>query len=371
MNTRRGSTSYFLIAAFLIGTIVGGIVVYAFASQEITGLRNDVAKLSGVVSDLSGFQNVVNETVNVYQNGTALSKIYSQVKDSIVLVLGQVTSGYVLGSGFAYNASGTMVIVTNNHVVNGTSDLSVTFSDGEGYAATVLGTDPYSDLAVLSVNAPQAEFLPLSVVSSADVNVGDSVIAVGNPYGLIDSATMGIVSGTGRTMTESQTGNVVIANVIQMSAPINPGNSGGPLLNYLGNVIGITTATVSGSDALGFAIPSDTILKEVESLALTGSYLDHSDLGAVYVDNDYLNAQQLGTTTTWGAVITDITPGGPADGILNIDDVIMSANGTRIQGGDELAAYLNLNTLPGDSLDVGLIRQGTGMTTPIILGRLD
>ncbi len=360
-----------MVAALLIGAVIGGIGVYAVASQQINSLRSDVSKLSGVVSDLSGFQNVVNETVNVYQNGTALSRIYDQVKDSIVLVLGQTQGAYVLGTGFVYNASGAMVILTNNHVVNGTGDLSVTFSDGQAYSATVLGTDPYADLAVLSAgNAPQSEFLPLTVTSSSGVNVGDLVIAVGNPYGLIDSATMGIVSGIGRTITESQTGNVLIANVIQTSAPINPGNSGGPLLNYVGSVVGITTATVSGSDALGFAIPSDTLLKEVEALVTTGSYTDHSDLGAGYVDNDFLNAQQIGATITWGAVVTDVTSGGPSDGLLRINDIITSANGTRIQGEDELATFLQTQTFPGDSVELAVNRQGSSINVLVVLGRL-
>ena len=130
----------------------------------------------------------------------------------------------------------------------------------------MLGSDPYSDLAVLSTSAPQSELVPITIVSSSSLQVGDPVIAVGSPYGLSGSMTTGIVSALGRTITEDTTNGYDIADIIQTSAPINPGNSGGPLLNYQGQVIGINTATIGTSEGaaqgIGFAIPSDTILKK-------------------------------------------------------------------------------------------------------------
>ena len=180
------------------------------------------------------------------------------------------------------------VVLTNYHVVQGTTGLSVTFSDGNGYSATVLGTDPYSDLAVVSVNnAPASEFKPVTIVSSSTLSVGEPVIAIGNPYGLVGSLTTGAVSALGRTITEDTAGGYAIANIIQTSTPINPGNSGGPLLNAVGNVVGITAAIVSNSQGLGFAIPSDTILSEISALITTGSYHGHSYLGVTGQDMDY------------------------------------------------------------------------------------
>ena len=163
--------------------------------------------------------------------------------------------------------AGRTVVLTNYHVVKGTTGLSVTFSDGNGYSATVLGTDPYSDLAVVSVNMHLHQSLNhLTIVSSSTLAVGESVIAIGNPYGLVGSLTTGAVSAMGRTITEmTSAGNYAIANIIQTSTPINPGNSGGPLLNAVGNVVGITAAIVTNSQGLGFAIPSDTILREVNA----------------------------------------------------------------------------------------------------------
>jgi S1-C subfamily serine protease len=173
-----------------------------------------------------------------------------------------------------------MVIVTNYHVVQNAINITVTFINGDGYPATVLGSDPYSDLAVVSTNAPQSEFKPLEIVSSLTLRVGDIVVAVGNPYGLAGSMSIGIVSALGRTITEEQTGGYPIANVIQTTCPLNPGNSGGPLLNLEGKVVGITTAIVSNSQGLGFAIPSNTILREISSLVTIGSYNKHPWLGA-------------------------------------------------------------------------------------------
>ncbi len=192
-------------------------------------------------------------------------------------------------------------MLTNYHVVRGTTGLSVTFSDGNGYSAKVLGTDAYSDLAVLSVNAPASEFKPLDIVSSSTLAVGESVIAIGNPYGLVGSLTTGVVSAQGRTISEQDiAGEYAIANIIQTSTPINPGNSGGPLLNAAGNVVGITTAIVSDSQGLGFAIPSNTILREINDLITTGSYTGHSYLGVVGADMSYSLAQQTNASVTYG-----------------------------------------------------------------------
>ena len=224
----------------------------------------------------------------------------TDVRNSIVLIEGDISGGTQQGSGFVYDFSGRTVVLTNYHVVKGTTDLSVTFADGNGYSATVLGTDPYSDLAVLSVNAPASEFKPLDIVSSSTLAVGESVIAIGNPYGLVGSLTTGVVSALGRTITEDIAGDYAIANIIQTSTPINPGNSGGPLLNAVGNVVGITTAIVSNSQGLGFAIPSDTILKEINDLITTGSYDGHSYLGVEGEDMSYSLAQQTGASVTYG-----------------------------------------------------------------------
>ncbi|HEY4674813.1 MAG TPA: trypsin-like peptidase domain-containing protein, partial [Candidatus Bathyarchaeia archaeon] len=243
-NHHARSSSAFLILLFVAGLAVGGIIISYFTLQQINDMKRDISSLRSQISELSGTQNITYENITLYQDGTSLSEMYEKVKDSIVLILGNTAGGdTVQGSGFVYNSSGTVVVITNYHVVHGTTSTSVTFSNGNGYAATVNGTDPYADLAVLIVSAPESEFRPIEVVSSLTLRVGDPVIAIGNPYGLVGSLTTGVVSALKRTITEEEyAGGFAIPNMIQTSAPINPGNSGGPLLNYNGNVVGITTA---------------------------------------------------------------------------------------------------------------------------------
>jgi S1-C subfamily serine protease len=363
-------SSAFLILIFVAGLIVGGIASFYITLQQTNSLKDEISNLKIQVSKLKGFQNVTYQNITVYQNGTALSEIYETVKDSVVLIRGITGEGTVQGSGFVYSFSGAMVVITNYHVVHGTTSLSVTFSNGNGYAATVNGTDPYADLAVLSVDAPEYEFKPLEIVSSSTLRVGDPVIAIGNPYGLVGSMTTGVVSALGRTITEEYTGGFGIANVIQTSAPINPGNSGGPLLNYCGKVVGITTAIVADSQGLGFAIPSNTILREIASLIENGTYEGHSYLGVKGTDMSYETAQELGVNVTYGWRIVEVIVGDPAyDAGVKSGDIIVGINGTRVINGDEMASYLEENTLPGETIILNIIRGDKALDIPVVLGK--
>lgn len=361
-------SSAFLILIFVAGLIVGGIATFYIAYQQINSLKTQVSNLQSQVSKLWGFQNVTNSTVIIYQNSTALSELYESVRPSVVLIIGKTASGTVQGSGFVYNYSGTMVVITNYHVVHQTTSISVTFSNGNGYAAEVNGTDPYADLAVLIVDAPNSEFKPLKIVSSSTLKVGDPVIAIGNPYGLVGSMTTGIISALGRTITEEYTGGFAIANVIQTSTPINPGNSGGPLLNYFGEVIGITTAIVQDSQGLGFAIPSNTILREINALIETGTYTGHSYLGIKGIDMDYDTAETMNVNVTYGWRIVEVIADGPSYGKLKVDDIIIAMNGTRIRNGDDLASYLEEYTLPGNNLTITVWRVNKAENVTVTLG---
>ncbi len=359
----------FLILLFAAGLLVGALASFYITDNQMNNLNNHITNLESQVSDATGFQNATYQNITILQNGASLTALYDSIRNSVVLIEGDISGGYQLGSGFVYDFSGRTVVLTNYHVVQGTTDLSVTFSDGNGYSATVLGTDPYSDLAVLSVNAPASEFKPLDIVRSSTLAVGESVIAIGNPYGLVGSLTTGVVSAIGRTITEPDiAGNYSIANIIQTSTPINPGNSGGPLLNTAGNVVGITTAIVSNSQGLGFAIPSDTILKEVYDLIITGSYTGHSYLGIEEEDMSYDLAQQTGANVTYGCRIGSIVSGGPSDGILKVNDIIIALNNQKITNGDELASYLEENTLPGDNLLITVIRGTSQIHVTVVLG---
>jgi len=290
----------------------------------------------------------------------------------------------VQGSGFIYDLNGQDIIITNYHVVDGGTNITVTFQDGNAYSAKVLGSDIYSDLAVLSTNAPQSELVPLNITSSTELQVGDEVIAIGSPYGLAGSMTTGIVSALGRTITEDTTNGYDIADIIQTSTAINPGNSGGPLLDAQGQVVGITTAIVSDSQGLGFAIPSDTILREVQDLATTGSYDEHSYLGIGGADMSYDIANEMGVNVTYGVLIQQVTSNGPADQaglkagttqatvdgstLVTGGDIITAINGTRIRNMDDLSTYLEENTLPGQIVSLTIVRDNQTMNISVTLG---
>ncbi len=364
----KASTSFFALL-FVAGLLVGAIVIFYITFQEVTELRDEVAALQSQLSNITGIQNTTYQNITIYQNNTVLADIYESVRESVVLVQGTTSDGGVQGSGFAYESMDMMVIITNYHVVHDTSALSVTFSNGNGFSAEVLGTDPYVDLAVLSVDAPASEFKPVDIVSSSTLRVGDPAIAIGNPYGLVGSLTTGVVSALGRSITEEDfAGGYSIANIIQTSTPINPGNSGGPLLNAIGKVVGVTTAIVSESQGLGFAVPSNTILREISSLITTGTYEGHSYLGVSGQDMSYNLAQEIGASVTYGWRIATVTVGGPSDGRLNIDDIIIALDDTPIRNNDDLASYLEEKTLPNQSLVLTVVRGSSTIDVSVILG---
>ncbi|MBE3116142.1 trypsin-like peptidase domain-containing protein [Candidatus Bathyarchaeota archaeon] len=364
----KAVASLFLIMLFVAGILVGGLAIFFITLNDSTSLQDQVSSLQSQVSAISGFQNATYENITINQNTNYLADIYRNVKDSVVLIMGSTSDGTVQGSGFVYSFSGRNVVVTNYHVVQGTTGLSVTFSNGNGYSATVLGQDPYADLAVVSVNAPANEFKPVRIASSSTLRVGEQVIAIGNPYGLVGSLTTGIVSAVGRTIVEDSASSFSIANIIQTTTPINPGNSGGPMLNAVGDVIGVTTAVVSNSQGLAFAIPSNTILREIYALITTGGYHGHSYLGVNGQDMSYDQAQQIGVNVTYGWRIAAVTSGGPSDGKLNQGDIIIAMNQVVIKNNDDLASYLEENTLPGQSLSLTVIRGNAKMDITVVLG---
>ncbi len=384
---------------FLGAIVVAIIAVAAFAgvfgywlgsvnsSGNLSSLQNQVTALKDQVAAIT-YSN--SSTVQGSSQNVSLSQLYLDVRDSIVVITDTQSGSLVEGSGFIDDLSGRMVVVTNDHVIASGTGISVTFWDGEGYAATVLGSDAYSDLAVLSVNAPASEFQPLQVVSSSSLNVGNFVAAVGSPFGLAGSMTTGIISALGRTITETSAGNYPIADVIQFSAPINPGNSGGPLLNAEGQVVGINTAGIENTQeggtaqGLGFAIPSDTILREISPLVNSGSYTEYSYVGIGVVDMTYDIAAQEGLNVTYGLLVQQVISGGPADraGIkagttqATVDgntivvggDIITAINGTRIITDDDLSTYLAENTLPNQTINITIVRNGQTINVPLVLG---
>jgi len=380
-----------VVILLLVIAILGSVAVY------------DTLLLGGVQPKSLSITSQVYASPVVAQDGATLDpvQIYALENASVVTVSGDAysvtqtfygpmnVSGQVLGTGWVISYSNSYYIITNFHVVDGMVNDTVTFSNGDAYAAQVVGTDPYSDLAVVSVkSAPQSEFHPIQLGSSSSLKVGEAVVAIGSPYGLSGTITVGVVSQVGRSLPEGIT-QYSVADTIQFSAPINPGNSGGPLIDPSGLVVGITTATQTDSSGgtaqgLGFAIPSDTIARELPDLVHTGSYNMHPYVGVSLADMNYQLAQATGSGVTYGVLVQSVVPGGPADlagiraGTQNVTvdgqqytiggDVIISLDGTRIVNYDAFSTYLEAHALPGQTLQVGIVRQGKQMTIQLQLG---
>jgi S1-C subfamily serine protease len=403
METQRHPRVSRTAAAFAVFAVVclalGATVVYynSVLSHHVADSNSATSTTTSTAMVTTTSTATVTTTSTVPVGDTALT-IYNNASKSVVTIVGiNTTTLYffgqpygisyseVEGSGIVTDYNGSPYIVTNFHVVDGISNITVTFSNGDAYPGKVIGSDVYADLAVVSVIAPASEFFPLTIVESSGLQVGESVYAIGAPFGLTGTFTSGVISQLGRTIQEATTGSYSISGIIQFTAPINPGNSGGPLLDSNGEVIGITTATISGSEGLGFAIPSQTIIRELPSLITKGSYTNHSYLGISSVDMNYQLAQASKTNITHGVLVQQVTSGGPADkagikaGTKRVDisgtqyliggDIIVSANGTRLINMDALSSYLEESTVAGQTVILGIVRDGTLMNMTVTLGQ--
>jgi putative serine protease PepD len=258
------------------------------------------------------------------------------------------------GTGFVYDTNGN--ILTNEHVVDGATSVSVKFSDGSTYKATIVGSDSSTDVAVVHVNAPAAKLQPLTLADSSNVSVGDGVVAIGNPFGLQGTVTSGIVSAVGREITAPD--STPIEGAIQTDAAINHGNSGGPLLNAKGEVIGITSQIESdsgGNDGVGFAIPSNTVRTIAQQLIANGK-AQHALLGVTPA-----NASN-------GVGISSVENGSAAASAgLKVGDVITEVNGKAVTTPAQLRALIAAKQ-PGDELTLTIRRDGSTKTVKATLG---
>ncbi len=295
---------------------------------------------------------------------------------------------HVLGSGFVWDTQGH--IVTNNHVVEGADKITVTFYDGSAVPAEVTGTDPDSDLAVIKVDVPADQLQPVQVADSTQVKVGELAVAIGNPFGLQGTMTMGIVSALGRTLpTESGTAQgqyYSIPDIIQTDAPINPGNSGGVLVDDSGRVIGVTAAiesAVQSSAGIGFVIPSQIVRKVVPALIETGHY-DQPWIGisGTSLIPDLATAMGLAADQR-GTLVVDVVPGSPAakaglqgsDRQIQIDgqtarvggDVIVAVDEQPVQDFEDLIAYLANSTEVGQMITLSVLRDAKQETIDLTL----
>ncbi|MCJ7739664.1 MAG: trypsin-like peptidase domain-containing protein [Anaerolineae bacterium] len=280
--------------------------------------------------------------VNLYQRvnpGVVFIEVFAQV-DGTSVALGT-------GSGFVIDSQGH--IVTNNHVVAEADEIEVTFAEGGMVEAEIIGVDPYSDLAVIRVDVPPDRLSVLELGDSSDLRVGQRVIAIGNPFGLDGTMTVGIISALGRTLpaqVAQSAGFFSNPEIVQTDAAINPGNSGGPLLDSRGRVIGVNSAirsTTGANSGVGFAVPVNTVKRVVPGLIENGRY-DYPYLG-ITSDNRFNLAQLAGPLellVTEGVLISEVTPGGAADQAgLQGGNRDVELVGTTVRAGGDILVAIN------------------------------
>ena len=361
------------IAPFILVAVIvfvfSGLILYA-GHLEIFGQSDDTRNSTSI----------------------SISKIFKDVQGSVVQITREnkqapdspgdenVTS---LGSGFVFDKEGR--IITNHHVVQDSKSVDVTFIDGNRYVASVIGSDPFNDVAVIKITQNISEkLLPLILGNSSVVEVGDQVIAIGNPYGLAGSMSLGIVSQKGRLIS-TEGSAFSIPSVIQTDALINPGNSGGPLLNIQEEVIGMNTAGVlsdsGGFSGIGLAVPSNTISKIVPVLNSKGNYT-HPWLGvsaSTLTSKLTENFENLSRDFK-GVYVDSITKDGPADkaglrgsttdqyGDRHGTDIITAVDNHNVTYMEDLVSYLDENKKPGEKLNLTVLRNQSYLDIGVLLG---
>jgi putative serine protease PepD len=343
MNVKPAAAIFLSVAALAGGA--GGAVV---ASTQDAGGTSTVTTTTAS----SGTTAVASATTS---SAKTAGEIYQATSPGVVDLIVGSGSSEAEGSGFVVDTKGD--IVTNAHVVDGATSVTVTFSDGTKAKASVVGTDTATDLAVVRVSGVSAAKLkPLTLGDSGDVAVGDGVLAIGSPYGLSETLTTGIVSALDRTI-ESPSG-ATIGGAIQTDASINHGNSGGPLIDQDGRVIGVNAQIESdsgGNTGVGFAIPSDTV-RTVAAALIAGEAVPHPQLGV-----------QIADGTSGGVKLAAVTAGGAAaEAGLKAGDTITAIDGQAVSDADALASLIASHQV-GDTLKVTYTRSGSSRTATVTL----
>ncbi|EGG42913.1 Trypsin-like serine protease [Candidatus Nitrosarchaeum limnium SFB1] len=357
---------------------------------------NDVTseeKTNNTIQQVLPVDSIIHE-----QNNPNLDVLYQNLENSVVQITSTVTqtrSNIIingnplqqqssrLGSGFVYDNEGH--IITNYHVVAGVANVDVALSNGDIFSAKVIGTDKFNDIAVLQLtdNYSDESLTPVSFADSSQIKVGEQVIAIGNPFGLSNTMTTGIVSQIGRLLPNQEIG-FSIPNIIQTDAAINPGNSGGPLLDNTGNLIGMNTAIQSNVGefaGVGFAVPSNTIKKVVPALIEKGEF-DHPWLGISGTTLTPKLTEKFNLPKNFrGAVINDIVKDGPAGkaglkgalfsstGEIVSADIVTSIDNVPVKRIDDIIAYVSENKSVGDKVTLQVYRDGSVITVDIELGK--
>jgi len=393
-NQAKSSRTHFLAALLggLVVALLGLVAIAAGLVKSDGGSTTTVAApLTAPVKESSGggSSNVVNQIYRADGDGVAFieSQIEAPETESFN-PFGEVEpeggGGSATGSGFVIDEEGH--VLTNNHVIEGASKVTVKLGDSETtYDAEVVGADPGTDVALLKVDAPKGAFHPLTLGRSSEAEVGDPVVAIGNPFGLDRTVTSGIVSALQRNIQAPN--GFSISHVIQTDAAINPGNSGGPLINAEGAVIGINAQIATGGGGngnvgIGFAIPIDTVRAEIEQLKTKGE-VEHAFIGISGGTVTSELAKALNLPVDEGVIVQSVVKDGPADkaGLeaggteaqINGEqvrlggDIITEVDGEKLKSMDQLVEIIQGHE-PGDELQLNLLRDGQEKTADVTLG---
>jgi S1-C subfamily serine protease len=371
-----------------IGYSVTGSSILSHVLADQAALATLIAKNSSDIQGISGDNDDTGNNFTMQRN--LLPNLFERVENSVVQITSRgldinpnvIVNGNSLerqsvrlGSGFVYDNKGH--IISNNHVVEGSKTVDVTFVDGNIYSANVIGKDAYSDLSVLQIE-PSALYKeplkPLLLANSSKIQVGQEIVSIGNPFGLSGSMTHGIISQINRLLPQPDLG-FTIPGTIQIDAAINPGNSGGPLLNLDGKVVGVTTAIYSNTgtfSGIGFAIPSNTVQKIVPQIISQGVF-SHSFIGFTGADITPDMAKQLGLNESKGVIVVSLTRGSPADlagiksgtnmtsldglpsGISSDADIIVGIDNVKVRKMDDIINYIDTKSV-GEMVKLKVLR---------------
>ena len=366
----------------VVGGIIGAAIVIAFVAVLFVAPPESLK--SEIITNNENTSIAIAEVPPLYSESLSLIEIFEKSEPGVVRVNVQRDEAIEgiggIGSGFVFDKKGH--IITNAHVVKDAVKVVVTFLDGRSYNAEIIGTDEFTDLAVIKVNADLVLLHPLSIGDSSNLKVGEQIAAIGNPFGLSGSMTSGIVSQLGRLLP----GEVYsIPDVIQTDAAINPGNSGGPLLNMRGEIVGINTAIQSATGeftGVGFSIPSQTVAKIVPTLIEKGKY-KHPWIGISGRDIDPDMANVLNLKDAIGFLIITVVDDSPASkaGLIGSDktievegvnypiggDVILSVDGIEVRKIDDILIHLQRAKTVGNEMILEILRDGRTANVTIVL----
>lgn len=376
--------------------VIAVLVLLTLACQAAGFANNNAANQNAVVENSIVESNAPQEitenfgtytAVDLVAQEDALVSVYQEASPGVVAILIYTQGGaFSIGSGSGFVIDEDGHIVTNYHVVEeavlNDLEVQIAFTSGVKARAEIIGLDEDSDLAVIKADVGSEELHPLPMGDSTLLNVGQVVVAIGNPFGLSGTMTTGVVSSIGRTLDSlnmSSSGQPFAAgDIIQTDAAINPGNSGGPLLNLSGEVVGVNRAIQTFNtnadsqpinSGIGFAVSINIVKRVVPSLIEGGSF-DYPYLGISSLsDFPLAEAERLGLDKTLGAVITSVSADGPADQAgLQVDDVILEINGVDVQSFGSMLSYLFNYSSPGDVVDLTVFRDGETIDLEMEIG---